>query len=453
MGWKEPKSNYTAESQVKPEIFNTLAENEKYLNETKITIGQVQNAEVNSTQSATRENVGDKETVKGFFGKVRKWFADLKALAFKGSVGTADIDNSAVTSAKLASSAVTSTKIGTGAVTSTKLDTNAVTTVNIADKAVTDAKIDSVSASKVTGLAAVATSGSYNDLLDKPSIGGGGGFFSPTFIVDSDAALEQWADNDKTCDFSKVLIKKGTWKCNKEIKFKNYRGGQNTCVGINLTQTKTKMVIGEEGSKLYFYVADTSTRDVYGLSTEYGDSKKETDKGYLFYGVNVEVHGANVMTDQSAYCFSSCCNLIDCTAKSDNAYSGYAFMSCMNMTNCSAEVNAQNAAYAFFGCDNLTRCVGHANAWNANRKWAGGSSVGFRDCENITKCKGSATCTPATSDYTAYGFSGCKAVSRCSKNETSSTATFTSSYYSNTRDDAYACANTANGGFNDTANS
>ena len=59
MGWKEPKSNYTAESQVKPEIFNTLAENEKYLNETKITIEQVQNAEVNSTQSATRENVGE----------------------------------------------------------------------------------------------------------------------------------------------------------------------------------------------------------------------------------------------------------------------------------------------------------------------------------------------------------------------------------------------------------
>lgn len=27
MGWKEPKSNYTAESQVTPEIFNTLAEN------------------------------------------------------------------------------------------------------------------------------------------------------------------------------------------------------------------------------------------------------------------------------------------------------------------------------------------------------------------------------------------------------------------------------------------
>ena len=156
--WNEPKNNYSAENQVTPEIFNTLAENEKYLNETKITIEQVQNAEINSTQSAMRENVGDKETVKGFFGKVRKWFADLKALAFKGTVGSADIDNSAVTSAKIASSAVTSAKIATSAVTNTK--------------------ISSVSASKVTGLAKVATSGSYNDLSDKPTIPSGGGGFN-----------------------------------------------------------------------------------------------------------------------------------------------------------------------------------------------------------------------------------------------------------------------------------
>jgi len=75
MGWTEPKSNYTAESQVTPEIFNTLAENEKYLQEKKITTEQVQDAEINSVQSGTRESIGDKETVKGFFGKIRKWLA------------------------------------------------------------------------------------------------------------------------------------------------------------------------------------------------------------------------------------------------------------------------------------------------------------------------------------------------------------------------------------------
>ena len=171
--WNEPKNNYSAENQVTPEIFNTLAENERYLQETKITSEQVQDAEVNSTQSTNRESVGDKETVKGFFGKVRKWFADLRALAFKGTVGTADIDNLAVTNAKLATGAVTSTKLGSSSVTSTKIATNAVT----------DAKISSVSASKVTGLAKVATSGNYNDLSNKPETGGGFNYKKYSFYL------------------------------------------------------------------------------------------------------------------------------------------------------------------------------------------------------------------------------------------------------------------------------
>lgn len=191
--WKEPETNHTAGDQVTPEIFNTLAENEVYLNETKITTNQVQEATVMSETSATRENLTEQDTVMGAFGKIRKWFADLRALAFKDTVATADINNSAVTSDKIASSAVTSTKLGTSsvitskinalavtteklanlAVTAAKLAANAVTTEKIADSAVTDAKIRTVSASKVTGLAEVATSGDYNDLINKPNISSG----------------------------------------------------------------------------------------------------------------------------------------------------------------------------------------------------------------------------------------------------------------------------------------
>jgi hypothetical protein len=191
--WKEPETNHTAGDQVTPEIFNTLAENEVYLNETKITTNQVQEATVMSETSATRENLTEQDTVMGAFGKIRKWFADLRALAFKDAVATADINNSAVTSDKIASSAVTSTKLGTSsvitskinalavtteklanlAVTAAKLAASAVTTDKIANSAVTDAKISSVSASKVTGLAEVATSGDYNDLINKPTISSG----------------------------------------------------------------------------------------------------------------------------------------------------------------------------------------------------------------------------------------------------------------------------------------
>lgn len=161
--WKEPKNDYKAESQVTPDIFNTLGENERYLQEKKITIEQVQDASVNSTQSTSRENLEDKETVKGFFGKIRKWISDLRTLAFKSIVGTNDIENSAINASKIATNAVETSKIKDSSVTNSK----------IANNAVTDAKISSVTASNVTGLHRVATSGSYNDLKDKPTISGG----------------------------------------------------------------------------------------------------------------------------------------------------------------------------------------------------------------------------------------------------------------------------------------
>lgn len=218
--WKKPKTSYKAEDQVTPDIFNTLAENEIYLEETKITTNQVQEATVLSEVSETRENLTEADTIMGAFSKIRKWFLDLKALAFKSTVTTTDINDSAVTngkvadgaitsgklgassvitskinasavtdaklatdsvitekiknlavtSVKLADSCVTSIKLAPSAVTASKISNGAVTTDKLADSAVTNAKIESVAASKITGLATVATSGSYNDLSNKPSI-------------------------------------------------------------------------------------------------------------------------------------------------------------------------------------------------------------------------------------------------------------------------------------------
>ncbi|MDE6604780.1 MAG: hypothetical protein K2K85_02020 [Clostridia bacterium] len=83
--WKEPKDDYTAGSQVTPDIFNTLANNEKYLQDVKITTEQVQDAVINSSQSEERNNIGDMESIKSVFSKIRKWFADLRGVAFSGS--------------------------------------------------------------------------------------------------------------------------------------------------------------------------------------------------------------------------------------------------------------------------------------------------------------------------------------------------------------------------------
>lgn len=227
--WKTPNTSHTVEDQVTPDIFNTLAENEIYLKDTKIVSSQVQDGAVTSTESTTRANISSGDTVKVAFGKLRKWFSDFGVLCFLDKVDTDQIEatsvtmgkiasnavstgkldglavttakianaavtdvklavNSvitekildlavttskladlAVTSAKLATSAVTTAKIADLNVTTAKLANGSVTTAKLADGAVTDVKVSDVAASKITGLAAVATSGKYSDLTGTPS--------------------------------------------------------------------------------------------------------------------------------------------------------------------------------------------------------------------------------------------------------------------------------------------
>ena len=107
-----------------------------------------------------------------------------------GTIVDGDIANATITGAKLVNKTITAKQIADNTITATQLvansvgaseladnavDTNAivnlsVTNAKIANSAVNNAKISDVSASKVTGLATVATSGSYNDLTNKPTI-------------------------------------------------------------------------------------------------------------------------------------------------------------------------------------------------------------------------------------------------------------------------------------------
>ena len=86
------------------------------------------------TATSTREEIASGETQQTLWGKVKKWFADLKALAFKDKVETDDITDKAVTMAK----------IGDGAIST--------------DKFADDAKCpDAMNASKVNNLEIVRT--------------------------------------------------------------------------------------------------------------------------------------------------------------------------------------------------------------------------------------------------------------------------------------------------------
>lgn len=57
------------------------------------------------TEATARENIESGEKQPTLWGKVKKWFSSLKALAFKDKVGTSDINDKAITTAKFASDA------------------------------------------------------------------------------------------------------------------------------------------------------------------------------------------------------------------------------------------------------------------------------------------------------------------------------------------------------------
>lgn len=99
--------------------------------------------------------------------------------------------------------------IADGAVSTAKLANSAVTNEKIANNAVNNAKISDVAASKVTGLATVATSGSYNDLTNKPTIPTN---FPPKPVKGSGTELGVWrVVNQSTGSGGYKLPTGGTW--------------------------------------------------------------------------------------------------------------------------------------------------------------------------------------------------------------------------------------------------
>lgn len=87
------------------------------------------------TQAANLENVVSGEKQSMLWGKVKKWFSSLKALAFKDKVGTADINDGAVTGTKIQAGAISDTQIAYAGISSTRIAKKAITTEKFADDA------------------------------------------------------------------------------------------------------------------------------------------------------------------------------------------------------------------------------------------------------------------------------------------------------------------------------
>ena len=314
---------------------------------------------------------------------------------------------------------------------------------------------------------------------------------SYTFIVDSNEKLVQWANNNKASgqDYTSVLIRKGEWTSSK---------------AVNLTPAGTKVVVGEPGSKLvfnnteeglYYGTRHPNTPDYYMRGVTVTVTAGSGTVGAFRLCTNLTNCSGSGSGASFGYGFYKCTNLTNCSGSGSGAGSGDGFISCTNLTNCSGTGygpgDSSSYCYGFDSCTNLTNCSGTGygsrnvcgfytctNLTNCSGTSTGGSGssycYGFYKCTNLTNCSGTSTgvsgsgycygfhsCTNLTNcsgsgtgygDNSSYGFHSCNVVIGCRAGDHCKTAVFQDCYASSSKTSTYACADTANGGFNNTTN-
>jgi len=260
-----------------------------------------------------------------------------------------------------------------------------------------------------------------------------------TFCIDSNAKLQAWANNVSGNDYSRVLVKAGTWT----LATTKLGGTSSNPLGvIDISNGRTKSVVGEAGSKIVINSTYTNPGYLCGIKGKVtGTWPGIVNPGNDFYFLNVAVE-INLSGSGHAYGFSNCANLTNCTGiGNSHGTSAYGFHSCTNLTNCTgtgASSSDYGLSYGFYNCANLTNCTGIGNGTCEE----GGGSYGFHSCANLTNCTGSNVSLSAS----GYGFSNCRTGFGCKRGGGNS-STFNVCYMEQSSG-ITAWANTVEGGYN-----
>lgn len=296
-----------------------------------------------------------------------------------------------------------------------------------------------------------------------------------TYVVDSDQTLSDWANNIADNDYSCVLVKQGVFTTNKNL---------------NLTATKTKVIIGEVGSKLVFNIPETET-----ISSAISYTSLPEDNSYFMQNVHVVITrsvnsiGFNQCvnmfncsvkaTGNRASCFYKCENLFNCEAKAISSGTDYtvgfyysngiyncvssaesntsiamAFSYCEKLFNCEVKtIKSNDKCYGFHQCKIVNGCTCENDSVN-------NTIYGFYQSEKITSCiavaigltdgKAFYGCDNVVSSQGSgqYGYYECTGVINCLATNNSVAKSYNSCANLGTYNASYACANTPEGGFN-----
>ena len=287
---------------------------------------------------------------------------------------------------------------------------------------------------------------SHHDIrtaIEQIAAGGGGGGDSGmsetyTFVVDSDEALAAWATDAPGNDYSRVLIKAGTWTYNDP----RTSGGsyEDPLAIIDISNGRTKSVVGESGSKIKISSNATFIACIKGAATE----------NYSAYVDHGQFRNVTVVNGNKGCFFLNCEHLADCICIFDGIYNSYAvgFVYCTNLTNCTGNAGFNN-------CTNLINCTGVyfnncTNLANCN------GSYGFVYCKNLTNCTGSSryndaafvycyyltNCTGSAGGGNSYSFHYCRYLTNCTGTSSATgTAFYECRYLVNCLGNANANAN------------
>jgi len=262
-----------------------------------------------------------------------------------------------------------------------------------------DAQVKRSEMGVASGVATLGPSGKVllSQLPDNTGDGGNINAMSFTFVIDSDQALADWANDEPGNDYSRVLIKAGTWTLNTALS-----GGddEDPVAVIDISDGRTKSVVGESGSKIVIVNAisgsDSAVAAIKGPVTGSYPNLECPGADYFFRNVNVEMNYTANYTEEdilfySPIIFYRCANMEACKGggATFDISCGAAFFFCLNTTNCDSDieggcgfvlcVNTINAVSDsptdFYLCDNLINCKGN------------GPAINFGACNNLINCK------------------------------------------------------------------